>query len=783
MSYFLRISLCLCLWCLASLSRAAPLYIDSDFSSAPLGQSLSYYCDNTNQLSLAQVKQQPFNSLQKEEVSFGFNQPSCWFKFTLQNQTYTPINLVLSSDFNIFDQIQLFIKFGDGYLIKSVGDSIFYNTRELKTRTLAIPFQIAPKSQTEYYIKAQTSGNFYLPFQINNYANFISQSQKIETLVSITYGIVTGLFLYHLFLVFLTKEKVQLLYILYVGFTLLFFASEQGSLFQLWPNSPQWNNLSVYSFAFFALSAGTLFSRLFLNTKKNKIIHPLLKWLSFFLAVCAVFHFLLPTSFVANITSLMGLVVILLLFSIAIKRHFDGFKEAKLFIFAWGVLLMMGAAMIIMMQIGAKNISYIILGAQFSFAAQQVLLSIGLAQRINSLKRDKEEKEKEAAIALAENQAKTDFLARMSHEIRTPMNAVIGVAQLLEATTLNSSQQHYINLLKNSGKLLLGIINDILDYAKITSGSIELEQTPFNLPKLLSSTHQILSTNVQHKDIDLIFDIDQDIPSWIEGDPIRLQQILFNLLSNAIKFTHHGSVRLQAKRIFQVDRNTVKLQIIISDTGIGLNKAQIKDVFSAFHQADASTTRKYGGTGLGLAISKQLIEVMKGSITVTSQLGKGTQFTLLLPVTLTQELPTITNPIQPILPWGDFSKLKVLLTEDNSVNQLIISALLKQIGIDAEIAPNGEEAFSLVSKQTTPFDLILMDCEMPILDGLEATRHIRAWEQSLQRKPIYIIALTAHALPEYHKRCLAAGMNDYLTKPLLLEQLMTKLLPLVNKAT
>jgi hypothetical protein len=363
------------------------------------------------------------------------------------------------------------------------------------------------------------------------------------------------------------------------------------------------------------------------------------------------------------------------------------------------------------------------------------------------------------------------------------MNAVIGVAQLLEATKLNSSQQHYINLLKNSGKLLLGIINDILDYAKITSGNIELEKTPFNLPKLLSSTHQILSTNVQNKDIDLIFDIDQDIPSWIEGDPIRLQQILFNLLSNAIKFTHHGSVRLQAKRVFQVDRNTVKLQIIISDTGIGLNKEKIKYVFSAFHQADASTTRKYGGTGLGLAISKQLIEIMNGSINVNSQLGKGTQFTILLPVTLTQELPTVTNPIQPILPWGDFSKLKVLLTEDNSVNQLIISSLLKQIGIDVEIAHNGEEAFSLVSKQTVPFDLILMDCEMPILDGLEATRHIRIWEQGLQRKPVYIIALTAHALPEYHKRCLDAGMNDYLTKPLLLEQLMTKLLPLVNKTT
>ena len=783
MNYFFRLSLCLCLWCLATLSRATPLYIDSDFSSAPLGQSLSYYCDNTKQLSLAQVKQQSFTPLQTDEVSFGFNQPNCWFKFTLQNQTYTPINLVLSSDYNIFDNIQLFIKFGDNYLIKSVGDSIYYNTRELKSRTLAIPFQIAPKSQTDYYIQAQTTGNFYLPLKINTYPAFISQSQHLESLTSIIYGIVIGLFLYHLFLVFLTKEKVQLLYILYVGFTLLFFASEQGSLFKLWPNLPQWNNLSVYSFVFCALSSGILFSRLFLNTKKYNILHPLLKWLSLFFAACAVFHVVLPTSLVAASVSLMALFVIILLFSIAIKRHLDGFKDAKLFIFAWSILLIMGAAMIIMMQIGAKNISYIILGTQLSFAAQQILLSIGLAQRINSLKRDKEEKEKEATIALAENQAKTDFLARMSHEIRTPMNAVIGVAQLLEATPLNSSQQHYINLLKNSGKLLLGIINDILDYAKITSGNIELEKTPFNLPKLLLSTHQILSTNVQNKNIDLIFDVDQDIPVWVEGDPIRLQQILFNLLSNAIKFTHHGSVRLQAKRIFQLDRNTVQLQIIISDTGIGLNKEQIKYLFAAFHQADASTTRKYGGTGLGLAISKQLIDVMHGSITVTSQLGKGSQFTLLLPVTLTQELPTVTNPIQPILPWGNFSKLKVLLTEDNSVNQLIISALLKQIGIDVEIANNGEEAFSLVSKQTIPFDLVLMDCEMPILDGLEATRHIRAWEQTLQRKPVYIIALTAHALPEYHKRCLNAGMNDYLTKPLLLEPLMAKLLPLVTPST
>lgn len=761
----------------------ATLMIDKNFQQAALGTELSYFCDTSNQLTLDEVKEKPFMPVAKAEVSFGYNKPSCWFRFDLENQYGFPVQLVLSNNYNTFDKIDLFFRLGDTFQQKTIGDTVNYTTRELALRTLAMPIDLPARSQVQFYIKAQTTGNFYLPLQISTYHYFLTAGKQYENVLGIGYGVVVGLFFYHLFLLFLTREKVQFFYVLYVGCTLLFFASQQGSLFQFWPNSPQWNHLSFYSFILLALSSGLFFSRLFLNTKNSINLHKWMKYCAIFLAFFSVFHIFVPTALISITCSIFGILLIISLFIISLKRYREGFSDAKLFIIAWGLLLIVVAAMIIMMNLGMGNIALAMLLAQLAFAAQQVLLSIGLAQRINSLKRDKEEKEKEATIALAENQAKTDFLARMSHEIRTPMNAVIGVAQLLEATSLNSSQQLYINLLKNSGKLLLGIINDILDYAKITSGSIELEKTPFNLPKLLLSTHQILSTNVQSKNIDLIFDVDQDIPVWIEGDPIRLQQILFNLLSNAIKFTHHGSVKLQAKRIFQVDRNTVKLQIIISDTGIGLNKEQIKYVFAAFHQADASTTRKYGGTGLGLAISKQLIEVMQGSITVTSQLGKGSQFTILLPVTLTKELPTVTNPIQPILPWGNFSKLKVLLTEDNSVNQLIISALLKQIGIDVEIANNGEEAFSLVSKQTIPFDLILMDCEMPILDGLEATRHIRTWEQALQRKPVYIIALTAHALPEYHKRCLNAGMNDYLTKPLLLEPLMAKLLPLVTPST
>lgn len=768
--------LCCALLSLWTTSSHATIPIDENFHHAALGTELSYFCDPSNQLDIEAIKEKSFEPVAKPEVSFGFKQPTCWFKFKLENLQPFPVKLVLSSNFNIFDQIDLFSFFGDQYIKTSIGDTVDYSTRELQIRTLALPIDLPARSEMQFYLRAQTTGNFYLPLQICTYNYFLSAGKQYENILGIGYGIVIGLFFYHLFLLFLTKEKVQLFYILYVGCTLLFFASQQGSLFQFWPHATQWNNLSLYSFSFFALSSGLFFSRLFLNTKNSPQIHKVLKYSAIFLALAGIFHFLLPTALIASINSLLGLLLIISLFIIALQRYLEGFAEAKLFMIAWGLLLIIGATMIIMMNLGMGNINVVMLLAQLAFASQQVLLSIGLAQRINSLKRDKEETEKEISIAQAENKAKTDFLARMSHEIRTPMNAVLGVTQLLEKTSLTDVQQHYLDLLKSSGKLLISIINDILDYAKITSGGLSLENTIFNLPKLFISTQQILSTNVKNKNIELIFDIDDNLPQWVEGDPTRLQQILFNLLSNALKFTQKGSVRLEVRQLFQINKDHSQLQITIVDTGIGLSSEQLRNLFSAFHQADASITRKYGGTGLGLAISKQLIDLMRGSINVQSTLHKGTTFIILLPVSIAKEPPMTTSPMLPALAWGDFSQLRVLLVEDNSINQLIISSLLNQLRIEPQLANNGAEAIELISQHHEHLDVVLMDCEMPILDGLEATRKIREWEKVHEKPHLPIIALTAHALPEYKERCLAVGMNDYLSKPLLLDQLMSKLL-------
>ncbi|TQC97831.1 response regulator [Moraxellaceae bacterium AER2_44_116] len=778
----LSIGIACLLCCFFSCVSYASVQIDEQFTEQRLAPEISYVCDDIDGKTLNEVKQLHFEPLNSPEISFGFRESACWFRFQAANITDQPLQLVLSSDFNIFDKIEFYEPQADKTIRKSVGDALPYNARELKIRTLAIPFIIPAKQTYHYYIYAETTDTFYLPLRLSQYNYFSSQNNRHDSLISLTYGVVIGLFLYHFLLFFLTREKVQLLYFYYVFSTLLFFASSQGSLFQFWPNSPQLNNKMVDTFSFLTMGSACLFARNYLHTKANNTLHRFLKTCAIVFSLCAIIHIVIPTYIIAPLNTLLSLITVFLLFFVGVKRWLEGLNEARLFIISWGLLIIVGAYFILLLIFGGNEISNALFYTQLAFAAQQILLSIGLAQRLKALQKEKEAKEQEMLVAQAESAAKTDFLARMSHEIRTPMNAVIGVTQLLEATTLTESQHHYLSLLQNSGQLLLSIIDDILDYSKITSGNINLESTPFDIQKLIHNIYQILSANQEEKPVELLLNMTDDFPQWVEGDPTRLRQILFNLLNNALKFTTEGHVSLHAQRVVQIDKNNVQVQLTIIDTGIGLSQEQIAHLFTAFHQADASITRKYGGTGLGLAISKQLIELMGGSLHVSSKLGHGSSFVILLPLILTEELITITNPKMHAMPWADggLSKLRILLTEDNAVNQLIISSLIRQLGIEVQLAKNGEEAFGIISKHHDDFDVILMDCEMPILDGLQATRKIRHWESEQQKSPITIIALTAHALPEYQIRCRDAGMNDYMTKPLLLNELAKKLQLLIH---
>lgn len=361
------------------------------------------------------------------------------------------------------------------------------------------------------------------------------------------------------------------------------------------------------------------------------------------------------------------------------------------------------------------------------------------------------------------NTAKSEFLANISHEIRTPMNGILGVLQLLNREALAEKQQHLVELGLTSSKIMLGLINDLLDIAKIEAGKIEIEHNNFDIRNLLERTHKCTSQQAEDKPIDVTFnyELDQD---WVCGDSLRLEQVLNNLVSNAIKFTSQGSIEVNAR----YSREARQLSVSVIDSGIGIDESALKKIFQPFTQAEASTTRVYGGTGLGLTICTQLIDAMDGKLSVQSEPGKGSCFQFELPMT-----PVVK--IEKPAPKDEKLSLRcenlhILLVEDNPINAELSLAMLEDMDLSIDLACNGEEALNMVAANN--YQLVLMDCQMPVMDGYEAASNIR---NQLNLTDLPIIALTANAMAGDREKCLAAGMNDYLTKPIDPDELERKL--------
>ncbi len=795
---------------------------------------------------------------------------SYWFTITLRNEAPETLTRVLEIEHPQIRLAHLHV-YQDGALIEQAREGLLAPATAAHKATEHPVFDLTlpPGVAIDLYIHVSSLDDMRWNTTLWEPRAFTNALAHWRLMQGLMIGILLVMSAYNLVISAISRQPAYLLLGLFLLSQLCLQAATQGlGATYLWPDNP---SLAKHLIGPLMMSTGLallLFTQVFLDVVHERW-HRRLRYAA--LTYSAIM--LLPAILIADVQLYMvnGLIMflptLLTFTAFVIPQALRGNVYARHYLVAFspliGVLCLLIYARFTHQGWGPAYSQLLLLS---SSALVALALAVALAYRIRTLtiaQREAEhaaivanfqarEAELKAQTADQENRAKSSFLATMSHEIRTPMNGVLGMADLLRGTTLDTQQTQFVETLQRSGRALMNILNDILDFSKVEAGEMAIESRPFSLAELLDDLVLLYQDEVKRRGLGLYLWVHPDVPLYLVSDSTRLKQVLTNLVSNALKFTEQGSVYIEVRKISAPDKVQDVLEFRIIDQGIGMDDAALATLFDRFKQADSSISRRFGGTGLGLAISRSLVELMGGRISAKSEPGVGTEITFTieappcetgnvqttghpdavylgtnddlarsialwvartdaefqraeqLPASLSSEarvffdagqprparathtfefdvdlpLPLTLTALQACLPGEaheharpadrtprhPLTGLKILVAEDNATNRLVAGKVLANWGADVYFAENGMEAVQAFLDHGKDIDVILMDCEMPEMDGYTATRKIRACGQTGATMPI--IALTAHALPEYRERAKAAGMNDYITKPL-----------------